>query len=62
MKVIITDPISPSGVSLLTKAGFDVLQLHNSSKMNKKASVDADGWIVRSGTKINEKMIQAAKN
>ncbi len=62
MKVIITDPISPSGVSLLTKAGFDVLQLHNSSENEiKKASVDADGWIVRSGTKINEKMIQAAK-
>ena len=44
------------------KAGFDVLQLHNSSENEiKKASVDADGWIVRSGTKINEKMIQAAK-
>ena len=62
MKVIITDPISPSGISLLAKAGFEVLQLHNSSENEiKKASVDADGWIVRSGTKINEKMIQAAK-
>ena len=62
MKVIITDPISESGISFLKEADFSVVQLYNASKEDIiRACEDADGWIIRSGTKIDKKMIKAAK-
>ena len=62
MKVIITDPISESGISFLKEADFSVVQLYNASKEDIiRACEDTDGWIIRSGTKIDKKMIKAAK-
>ena len=62
MKVIITDPISESGISFLKEADFSVVQLYNASKEDIiRACEDVDGWIIRSGTKIEKKMIKAAK-
>ena len=52
MKILISDSLSKQGVELLEKAGFTVVV---KSKMPKeelfKEINDADGLIVRSGTK-----------
>ena len=53
MKILISDSLSKQGVELLEKAGFTVVV---KSKMPKeelfKEIQDADGLIVRSGTKV----------
>jgi len=61
MKILISDSLSKQGVELLEKAGFTVVV---KSKMPKdelfKEISDADGLIVRSGTKVTEELIAAA--
>jgi len=62
MKVLITDPISESGISVLKKAGIKTLQLYDvSSSEIIKACTDASGWIIRSGTKIDAKIMKVSK-
>ena len=62
MKVLITDPISESGISVLKKAGIKTLQLYDvSSSEILKACTDATGWIIRSGTKIDAKIMKVSK-
>ena len=62
MKVLITDPISESGISILEDANFRVIQLYEASNSEKiKACEDIDGWIIRSGTSIDKKFINIAK-
>ena len=62
MKVLITDPISESGISVLKKAGIKTLQLYDvSSSEIIKACTDASGWIIRSGTKIDAKIMNVSK-
>jgi phosphoglycerate dehydrogenase-like enzyme len=55
MKILISDSLSKQGVELLEKAGFTVVV---KSKMPKdelfREIKDADGLIVRSGTKVTE--------
>src|SRR4026207_2446421 len=62
MKILISDSLSKQGVELLEKAGFTVVV---KSKMPKdelfKEIKDADGLIVRSGTKVTEELIAAAE-
>ena len=61
MKVLIADPISDSGLSILKNAGFDVVIVAESNQAEKyKAICDADGLIIRSGTKVDSKMIEHA--
>ena len=61
MKVLIADPISDSGLSILKNAGFDVVIVAESNQAEKyKAVCDADGLIIRSGTKVDSKMIEHA--
>ena len=61
MKVLIADPISDSGISILKSAGFDVVIVAESNQAEKyKAIFDADGLIIRSGTKVDSKMIDNA--
>ena len=63
MKVLIADPISDSGISILKNAGFDVVIVAESNQAEKyKAICDADGLIIRSGTKVDSKMIEHAKD
>ena len=63
MKVLITDPISETGVSILKKAGIDIVQLYDASDDDKiKACGDVSGWIIRSGTTIDDEAIRASKN
>ena len=62
MKILISDSLSKQGVELLEKAGFTVVV---KSKMSKeelfKEIKDADGLIVRSGTKVTTELIAAAE-
>ena len=63
MKVLITDPISETGISILEKAGIKTIQLYNATIEDKiKACSDVSGWIIRSGTTINEEIIRASKH
>ena len=61
MKILVSDSLSKQGVELLEKAGFTVVV---KSKMPKdelfKEIKDADGLIVRSGTKVTAELIEAA--
>ena len=62
MKVLITDPISESGILVLKKAGIKILQLYDASSSEIiKACTDASGWIIRSGTKIDAKIMKVSK-
>lgn len=62
MKILISDSLSKQGVEALEKAGFTVVV---KSKMSKdelfKEIKDADGLIVRSGTKVTAELIAAAE-
>jgi len=61
MKILVSDSLSKQGVEALEKAGFTVVV---KSKMPKeelfKEIKDADGLIVRSGTKVTAELIAAA--
>ncbi len=61
MKILVSDTLSQQGVEILEKAGFTVVV---KSKMPKEELVkeikDADGLIVRSGTKVTAELIAAA--
>jgi len=60
-KILITDPISDSGLENLKDAGFEILYKPNSSEDEIHTLVsDVQGWIIRSGTKINESLINDA--
>ena len=62
MKILISDSLSKQGVDVLERAGFTVVV---KSKMPKdelfKEIKDADGLIVRSGTKVTAELIAAAE-
>ena len=62
MKVLVTDPISNAGISILNDAGLDVAYEAGSSQIEKyEAAHDADGLIIRSGTQVDSKMIEYAQ-
>jgi len=63
MKIIITDPIDPEGVKILTDAGFAVDEKPGISpeELMKIISV-YDAIIVRSATKVTAEVINAGKN
>ncbi len=61
MKILVSDPITDGGMALLKDAGLDVVYLpHGSSEEKSEAAKDVHGWIIRSGTKVNDKMISTA--
>ena len=63
MKVLISDPISISGIDLLKKAGLSVDYLPELIEDELKNYVsDVSGWIVRSGTKVTEGLLNLAEN
>ena len=62
MKVLIADPISKHGLSILSDSGLDLIIKADSSLDEKlSAAKDVDGIIIRSGTKVDNKMLQIAK-
>ena len=63
MKILITDPISPSGIKILKKSGFIVNEKVSLSPDElKEAVAKVDALIVRSATKVTRDIIQAGKN
>ena len=54
-KILITDPISDNGMKILKDKGLEV-HYHPESDLNQIKDVieKIDGWIIRSGTKINQ--------
>ena len=62
MKILISDPITNKGLSLLKDANFDLIELPNASDKDKaEACKDVQGWVIRSGTSVTAKMIESAK-
>ena len=60
-RVLITDPISDSGVEIFKNNNFEIIDRIN-NKDNLDDVIDIiDAWIIRSGTKISECHIKAAK-
>tara|TARA_B100000315_G_C14593817_1_gene597507 strand:- start:7962 stop:9533 length:1572 start_codon:yes stop_codon:yes gene_type:complete len=63
MKILITDPISDNGKQLLKESGLDVLDFGNADNSEYSIQIkDADGWIIRSGTKITSEFLEMAVN
>ena len=54
MKILISDPLSEIGLTLLKKSGFECIYLPKSDNAELESIVElVDAWIIRSGTKIN---------
>src|SRR3990172_614790 len=62
MKILVSDPLHPSGVELLKKVGeVEVVQgLQKEQLLEKVREIDA--LLVRSETKVTKEVIAAAKN
>jgi D-3-phosphoglycerate dehydrogenase / 2-oxoglutarate reductase len=62
MKILVTDSLSKQGIEHLEKAGFAVVVKTKLSKEDLLKEIkDADGLIVRSGTKVTAEVIAAAE-
>jgi len=63
MKIIVTESIAEEGIQYLLDQGFEVdLKLGISQKDLAEIIADYDALIVRSVTKVNEELLQYAKN
>ena len=61
MKILISDPITENGISILKDAKLNVLNMPKASIEEKiKASKEVHGWIIRSGTTITAQMIESS--
>ena len=62
MKILISDPITNKGLSILKDSNFDLIELPNASNKEKaEACKDVKGWVIRSGTTVTAEMIESAK-
>ena len=63
MKVIVSDPISEDGLRILKDSNIKVINAngHNIDELDKHIKT-ADGWIIRSGTILDSKIIEKAVN
>ena len=63
MKILITDPLTKSGLEVFDKYDANIVYIPKASEEQKnKAAKDADAWIIRSGTEISANAIASAKN
>ena len=61
MKVLVSDPITDIGISILEDCGLNIVYLPDCDKNEiNKAIHDVDGIIIRSGTKVDAKMLECA--
>ena len=61
-KILITDPVSDNGIKILEKSGIEVINKPGVDLDQLKSILpDIDGWIIRSGTKINKTHLDHAK-
>ena len=62
-RVLISDPISATGVQILENSGIEVVHLMEAKKVGFKKIIDQiDGIIVRSGTMVDKGLMNKAKN
>ena len=60
-RVLVTDAVDPVCIEMLEAEGFVAdVQVKRSNDELKKLAADADGWIIRSGTRITSDLIEAA--
>ena len=60
-KILVSDPIAPAGVTVLEKAGFEVVDKTNSDATELVDCVgEIDGWVIRSGTKVSAELLENA--
>ena len=63
MKVIVSDPISDEGLKIFRKNGIEIIDAVESEiDENYKHVSDANGWVIRSGTTLDAKIIDKANN
>ena len=63
MKVIVSDPISEDGIKILQDNDIEVIYVPDENiDENFHHIKSADGWIIRSGTTLNSKIINNAVN
>jgi len=62
IQILVTDPLSDAGISVLKDANIKVVYNTDTNKQDMLNIVsEVDGWIIRSGTVIDEDLIHAAK-
>jgi D-3-phosphoglycerate dehydrogenase len=62
MKVLVSDPISSDGIKILKASGLDVLECPGLSPEELIVAIqDVEGLIIRSNTKVTQKVVEAAK-
>lgn len=62
MKILVSDPISDIGLSILKEAHFNVVYIPKPTEKDIiNACRDINGWIIRSGTKITESLLEKAE-
>ncbi|MFQ6616306.1 MAG: phosphoglycerate dehydrogenase [Fidelibacterota bacterium] len=63
MKVLITDPVSSAGKSVLTEAGIEIIDRSQDASHSLRKDLSAvDGWILRSGTRATGDLIAGARH
>ena len=63
-KVLVSDPLSEDGIRILKDSGMEVTALEQAPSEEELCKIigEYDGLIIRSGTKVTAKVIDAAKN
>ena len=63
-KILVSDPLSEDGIKILKDSGMEVVELEKAPTEDELCSMigEYDGLIIRSGTKVTAKVIDAAKN
>ena len=63
MKVLVTDPISEAGMTLLREAGLEVVtEFEADGDVLRSAVADANALVVRSGTEVTHEVLEAAED
>ena len=63
MKVIVSDPISADGLKILEDHEIEIINaVDDDINENFQNIESADGWIIRSGTNLNSRIINNASN
>jgi len=61
LRVLVSDPVTDSGNAVLKDAGLDIVYEPDADKAALlKIVPNVDGWIIRSGTTIDQDLIEAA--
>ncbi|MBM4040426.1 MAG: phosphoglycerate dehydrogenase [Planctomycetes bacterium] len=62
MKIVVSDPLSPEGLSILREAGHEVVELAGAPPEQVRAALaDADALLVRSATKVTAELLAGAE-